>query len=109
MARGASLRLRGHDKERNMNQADLVGMCAERTNLTKAKMKEVLDAIGNIVCETVCADDVVTFPVIGRFSKKVSKARSCKNPRTGEMMQVPEKAKITFSPSSFIKQELQKK
>lgn len=91
-----------------MNQADLIAKCAEKTGLTKAKMKEVLDAIGSVVCEAVSANDVVTFPVIGRFSRKVSKARSCKNPRTGEMMQVPAKAKMAFSASSFAKQELQK-
>jgi DNA-binding protein HU-beta len=92
-----------------MNQSDLVAKCAERAEISKAKMKEILDIVGQVILEGVKQNEVVTFPVIGRFSKKVAKERSCKNPRTGEKMIVPAKAKLAYSASLHAKQELQSK
>lgn len=92
-----------------MNQSELIAKCAEKTGLTKTKMKEVLETIGDIVLDAVKKKDTVTMPVIGRFTHKVAQARSCKNPITGAMMQIPEKAKMGFSASSFVKESLQKK
>jgi len=92
-----------------MNQSDLIAKCAEKTGLTKTKMKEVLETIGDVVLGAVKSKQTVTMPVIGRFGHKVSQARSCRNPRTGAIMKVPAKAKMSFSASSFVKESLQKK
>lgn len=92
-----------------MNQSELIAKCAEKSEMTKTKMKELLDAIGEVILSEVKSKGTVTFPVIGRFSFKMSKARSCRNPRTGEIMKVPAKAKMVFSASSFVKDILQKK
>jgi DNA-binding protein HU-beta len=102
------LNKRGH-KGDYMNQAELIARCAEKTELTKTKMKEVLEVIGEVVLEAIQNEQTVTMPLIGRFNYKVSKARSCRNPRTGEIMEVPSKAKMSFSASLFVKEHLKKK
>lgn len=99
--------MRGHEGE-NMNQSDLIAKCAEKTGLTKTKIKEILESLGETVLAEIKNKATVTIPVIGRFSYKVSKARSCRNPRTGELMKVPARAKMSFSASSFVKDSLSK-
>lgn len=91
-----------------MNQADLIARCAAKTNLTKTKMKEILEVLGEVLLSAIKTQQTVTMPLIGRFNYKVSKARSCRNPRTGEIMNVPAKGKMSFSASSFVKEHLQK-
>lgn len=92
-----------------MNQSELIAKCAEKCGLTKTKMKEVLETIGDVVLAAVKAKHTVTMPVLGRFVPREIQERSCRNPRTGQIMKVPGRPKMAFSASSFVKESLQKK
>jgi nucleoid DNA-binding protein len=46
----------------------------------------------------------------GRFSLKEIKAKyNARNPKTGEIIFVPEKKKVSFKMSKYLKQEINKK
>ena len=46
----------------------------------------------------------------GRFSIKTTKAKyNARNPKTGEIIYVPEKKKVSFKMSKHLKQEINKK
>jgi len=46
----------------------------------------------------------------GRFSVKAVKAKyNARNPKTGEIIYVPEKKKVSFKMSKHLKQEINKK
>lgn len=91
---------------KTLNQMDLIASLSAKIGLTKVKTKEALEAFGEVVLEAVKDGASVTVPVLGRFVPKVTKARSCVNPRTRAMMKVPEKNKMAFSASATVKNAL---
>lgn len=73
-----------------------------------------IDAIVNIFFDTIFKSLVIHKPVelrgFGRFSIKNIKAKyNARNPKTGEIIYVPEKKKVTFKMSKRLKQEINKK
>ena len=71
-------------------------------------------AIVNIVFDTVVDSLAIHKPVelrdFGRFSVKTIKAKyNARNPKTGEIIYVPEKKKVSFKMSKHLKQEINKK
>ena len=93
---------------KTLTQTELIAIYAEKAGLSKVKAKELLDILSEIVIAEMKSKTTVTIPNLGRFVPKVSKARSCRNPRTGAIMEVPSKAKITFSPSASAKEAVEK-
>lgn len=94
-------------KLNTVNQTDLIAKLADKVGLTKIKTKEILESLGEIVLSEMKDQNIVTMPVLGRFTPKTTKARSCRNPRTGEIMQVPEKSKMAFAASAKVKETLE--
>ncbi len=48
----------------------------------------------------------VTFSGFGSFEVKKSKSRKGRNPRTGELISIPNKKRIKFNPSKSFKDSL---
>jgi len=51
-------------------------------------------------------EDRVAIPEFGVFTKVQRKARTARNPRTGETVEVPEKTTVKFKPSQYLKDML---
>jgi DNA-binding protein HU-beta len=60
------------------------------------------DLVGK-VAETAKAGDRVAWPGFGSFSRTQRKARTGRNPRTGEAVKIPATKAVKFSPSSTLK------
>ena len=72
-----------------------------------------IEAIVNIMFDTITDSLVKYKPVelrgFGRFSVKTIKAKyNARNPKTGEIIYVPEKKKVSFKMSKHLKQEINK-
>ena len=72
-----------------------------------------IDAIVNIFFDTLVESLAKHKPVelrdFGRFSIKIIKAKyNARNPKTGEIIYVPEKKKVSFKMSKHLKQEINK-
>ena len=72
-----------------------------------------IDNIVNIFFDTITDSLIQHKPVelrnFGRFSVKVVKAKfNARNPKTGEVIYVPEKKKVSFKMSKHLKQEINK-
>lgn len=84
-----------------MNKEDLVNNIALKTGLTKVDAAKALNATLATVEETVRKGDKLTLVGFGSFSAKTRAARTGRNPRTGAVINTPEKtvasAKLTFS------------
>jgi len=89
-----------------MNQSQFISEVAEKLGLTKIKTKEVLEGIAAVILKGVHDHENIAFPDMGRFSKKITKDRTCRNPRTGELMKVASKAKLVFTPTASAKEKL---
>jgi Bacterial nucleoid DNA-binding protein len=72
-----------------MNKADIINSVHEALGGTKADAEKAVETmIGNIV-ESLKNGDEVSIAGLGIFSAKMRDARTARNPRTGESIEVP--------------------
>ena len=80
-----------------MNQEQLVNVFASQVDVSKATSEAVLKTLGRIVADELKSGGDIVLPGVGRLSEKTRAARSCRNPQTGERMQVPAKTVLPLS------------
>jgi len=72
-----------------MNKVDLVGVVHEKLGGTKVAAEEAVGALFDAITASLKRGEEVSIAGLGIFSVKARAARSARNPRTGEMVQVP--------------------
>ena len=86
-----------------MNKADLINAVAA-SGLTKVKSNEVIDIILNSIKDELTECGKVTLVGFGTFTTAERKARTGRNPKTGDPIEIPSKSVVKFKPgSSFSK------
>jgi DNA-binding protein HU-beta len=70
--------------------------------LTITQATDALNAVLEKIVDSVQEGTPVVLASFGSFTPKVTSARTCRNPSTGEPVQVPAKATIRFKPSSKL-------
>ncbi len=86
-----------------MNKADLIDQVAARTGLTKVSVAAMIEATMECVMAAVAAGDAVTLSGFGTFEPRARKARTGRNPRTGEVVPIPPATVPSFRPGSAFK------
>jgi DNA-binding protein HU-beta len=71
-----------------MNKSELIDAIASKGELTKAQAGQALDALIGAVSESLKAGDSVTLVGFGTFSVKERPARTGRNPKTGESLEI---------------------
>lgn len=72
-----------------MNRADLIEAVALETELSKAAAGRVLDVLIDTIQKSVKNGDPVQLVGFGTFKSTKRAARTGKNPRTGEAVNIP--------------------
>lgn len=72
-----------------MNKAGLVAAVHEVLGGTKVQSEAVVDKLIETIVGTLQKGDEVSIAGLGIFSAKMRAARTARNPRTGEMVNVP--------------------
>lgn len=72
-----------------MNKADLSNAVYEKLGGTKVQAEEVVEIIINSIVKTLKSGGEVSIAGLGIFSTKKRAARTARNPRTGESVNVP--------------------
>lgn len=85
-----------------MNKTDLINAIAEASGLTKADAAKALNATTAAIANAVKNDDKVALVGFGTFSVSERPARTGKNPRTGEMIEIPAKKVVKFKPGADL-------
>ena len=83
-----------------MNKAELVSAMAEKAGLTNAQAKKALDALMDTTVDTLKKGDKLTLVGFGTFSVNEKPARTGRNPRTGEMINIAAKKVMKFKAGS---------
>ena len=86
-----------------MNKADVIDRVAEAAGVAKQQAEGVLEAFFDTVKSAVRGGDRVGWPNFGAFSGSDRKARTGRNPRTGEAVDIPASKAIKFTPGSALK------
>jgi DNA-binding protein HU-beta len=89
-------------KNLKMNKGDLISKVAESTSLTTAQAKEAVNSVlGNIEASLKDGDKVAVIG-FGTFTVSERPARTGRNPKTGEAIQIAAKNVIKFKPGKEL-------
>ena len=73
-------------------------------NLNNSQISEIVDAIFLSISKSLIKNKAVEIRIFGRYSIKIIKAKhSARNPRTNEIIYVPERKKVSFKMSKHLK------
>lgn len=87
-----------------MTKPELLNLLTSKSELSKQNVDSVLDALIEVVSEEVHQKgDSINIPGLGVFKQKVTNARTGRNPRIGESVQIASKKKVVFSAASALK------
>lgn len=86
-----------------MNKAELVTAIAARTKSSKTQVEDYLDVTLSIIQKTVSNGEEVKLVGFGSFSKNVRKAKTGRNPKTGQTVKVPTTNVPRFRPGKDFK------
>ena len=85
-----------------MNKNDLIEAIAEKSNLSKADSKKALEGFIEATSTTLKKGGKISLIGWGTFSVQNKPARTGRNPRTGEAMQIKAKNVVKFKPGSAL-------
>ncbi|WP_341678142.1 HU family DNA-binding protein [Niveibacterium sp. SC-1] len=86
-----------------MNKSDLISKLAEAAGHSKKDTEAVVDALAGVVAQALAAGDDVTLPGIGKLAVKAKAARTGRNPKTGETMQIAARKVPAFTALKALK------
>jgi nucleoid DNA-binding protein len=91
-----------------MNKADFVEMLSAKLDGSKAEAEKALNAVLDGITEALTTQGQVAFVGFGTFKVAERAARTGRNPRTGEEIQIPAMKAVTFKVGKALKDEVNK-
>ena len=89
-----------------MNKSELIEKVAGQAGLTKSDAEKAVNAFIGVVEGAVSSNDKVTLPGFGAWSRTSRAARTGRNPRTGEPVQIPASKAVKFSVGADFKKKV---
>lgn len=89
-----------------MNKTQLTDQLAMRTGISAALSKRLLIVLLSLMAKELRNGNPITLTGIGVIEPVKRAARSARNPRTGEKVEVPERMTIRLRPSKTFKDSL---
>tara|TARA_Y100000310_G_scaffold345191_1_gene462525 strand:- start:2269 stop:2541 length:273 start_codon:yes stop_codon:yes gene_type:complete len=87
-----------------MNKAAIVDAVHEKLGTTKVAAEEAVDTVIGAIVGSLRGGEEVSIAGLGIFSVRERAARTARNPRTGESMQVPAMKVPKFRPAKALKE-----
>jgi nucleoid DNA-binding protein len=81
---------------------------AEKTGLTRTDVAVVVDSLIDVIKKSLESGHNIEIRGFGTFKIKLRKARKARNPRTGEVVPVPDRKVPVFKPSNEFKSMITK-
>jgi len=81
-----------------MTRKDLIDKVAEKFGLKKKEAEAVVKFIFQEIAETVKSGERVSIQGFGALELRELKERKIRNPRTGEVIEIPNREKVVFVP-----------
>ena len=89
-----------------MTKQDFIDAVAKRTEkleVSKTAVREIVDACFEEAAKAIKKEKRFQFPGFGTFSVKARKARTGRNPKTGEEVPITPRRVLSFRPSHLMK------
>ena len=91
-----------------MNKTELIAAVAEKTGLTKKDAERAVNATVEAITESLVKGDKVSVSGFGIFEVKNREARTGRNPRTKETIEIPATRLPGFKASKTLKDTIAK-
>ena len=89
-----------------MKRAELVKRLSLRMDITRKEAELYVVAFLGSIMESLNLNDRVVFNGFGSFKIKKHKAWIARNQITGELMQIPNRSKISFHPGKELRERI---
>lgn len=87
-----------------MNKSELVAAMAKKSKLSRKKCEAVLDAFVAATGDALKRGDKVHLVGFGTFAVRERAARTGRNPRTNEPVDIPASKQPAFKPGKVLKE-----
>ncbi len=89
-----------------MNKAELIDAVAEAADISKAAAARSVDTVLEVITESLKSGNSVTLVGFGTFNTRRREARTGRNPRTGEPIQIRASNLAVFKAGKALKDAL---
>ena len=89
-----------------MNKLQLTDAVAQKAGMTKKDAAEAVNAVLDAIVESLAAGDDVKITGFGGFEVKERAARTGRNPKTGEAVEIAASKYVAFSAGSTLKDKV---
>jgi nucleoid DNA-binding protein len=89
-----------------MTKQQLIEKVAAKTELGKAEVEVAVEAVLDLIGETLQSNERVDLRGFGSFAVKDKKERQGRNPRTGETITIAAKRDASFRPGKELTEKL---
>ena len=89
-----------------ITKKDVVNLVKAKTDLSAKTTGEVVDALLDVITEALADGDSVRFTGFGTFSVTERAARTGKNPRTGEVIEIAASKSVSFKAGKSLKDKV---
>ena len=93
-------------KQKSKNISFFARMVADDLDITKKHAEEVITLFLDLSADYLSCGNRLHFRNLGSFKLKSYKAHKGHNPATGEEIVIPEKTKVVFKPSTYLREML---
>ena len=91
-----------------MNKQDLIGKVAEKTGMQKSDSERAVNAVFDQITDVLKLRGEVRLVGFGTFKTSIRKASQGRNPRTNEVIQIPQSTRPKFTAGKGLKQSVNK-
>ncbi len=92
-----------------MNKQELIDAVAGATGASKAQTGETIDTLLDVVKRAVAKGETIQLIGFGSFGSGKRAARSGRNPKTGETINIPAAKTVKFTAGKAFKDAVNKK
>ena len=91
-----------------MNKSELIAAVAKEADLTKKDAEAAVNAVTGVITDALKAGDKVQLVGFGTFETRARAARTGKNPRTGETIEIEASKVPAFKAGKALKDTVNK-
>lgn len=89
-----------------MTKADIIEAIYQKVGYSKKDAADLVELIFNTIKETLARGEKIKISGFGNFVVRDKKARTGRNPQTGEAIQISARRVLTFKPSQVLRSEV---
>lgn len=89
-----------------MKKTEIISAIAESTGESKAAVEKIYNATFELIKSELSKGENVSIAGFGVFKVNARKARTCRNPQTGEAINVPACKAVSFKVGSDLKKSV---